>query len=118
MMILFFALGNSFSKISLTQDISCLFFGIVLGMIVVSITMFFKVKTSLHLLSMGSATGFFMLIQYFYRLNILPIIIVFIFLSGVLATSRLYLKAHTTREVYLGFFVGLFCQFLVYLMLT
>jgi len=32
-------------------------------------------------------------------------------LSGILATSRLYLKKHTPLQVYLGFLFGLFFVF-------
>lgn len=37
--------------------------------------------------------------------------ILFLLLSGILATSRLYLKKHTPLQVYLGFLFGLFFVF-------
>lgn len=37
--------------------------------------------------------------------------------TGIVAASRLKLKAHTHRQVYLGFFLGLICNIAVYLIL-
>lgn len=66
------------------------------------------------MLSIGGFIGFFLIFQQSYNYAILPIIIVLILLAGLLGASRLYLKAHTSLEVYLGFFVGLISQFLMF----
>lgn len=113
MILLFFILGKTFFSTAVIRDISYLFYGTTLAMIIVYFIFFLKIKTSLHLLSMGSAVGFFLISQHMYNTSILPIIGVLILLSGFLATSRLHLKAHTPKEVYLGFFVGFTSQFIV-----
>lgn len=117
MMTLLFMLGKFFYEISSIRDLSYLFFGVVFGLGIIYLLFLTKIKTSLHLLSIGAATGFFLLFQQLQSINTLPIVIVLIILSGLLASSRLYLKAHTTREVYIGFFIGICSPFLAYYVL-
>jgi len=66
---------------------------------------------------MGSVIGFFLIFGNLYSISILPIVVVLIFLTGVLASARLHLKAHTPLEISVGFFVGLFCQFTIFYLL-
>ncbi|TDQ21900.1 hypothetical protein [Tenacibaculum caenipelagi] len=117
MMSLFFILGKLFSNMGIVKDLSYLFYGTVLGLGIIYILFPLKIKGSLHLLSMGIATSFFLLFQQLQGVFVLPVVITFIFLSGALASSRLYLKAHTTREVYIGFFIGLISPFAIYYLL-
>ena len=117
MMCIFLALGRFFYKSSSFRDLSYLFFGTLLGMIIVYFTFFTRTKTSLHLLSIGSAIGYFIVFQQMNNVFLLPLILIFILLSGLLGTSRLYLKAHTPKEVYLGFFIGLLSQLMVFYLL-
>ncbi len=114
MMCIFLMLGIFFSDISIVRDLSYLFFGTLLGLMIVYLLFFIKYKTSLHLLSMGSAIGFFIVLQLIYHISLLSVILVFILFSGLLATSRLDLKAHTPKEVYMGFFTGLLSQLIIY----
>lgn len=114
MIVLFFFIGKTLNHTHITREISYLFYGTSLGLFFVYMIFITKVKTSLHLLSMGSALGFFLLFQQTHTANVLPLIIILIILSGILASSRLYLKLHTPKEVYLGFFLGVFCQFLAF----
>ncbi len=114
MIVLFFFIGKTLNQTHVTREISFLFYGTSIGLCLAYLIFITKIKTSLHLLSMGSAVGFFLLFQQIHTANILPLIIILIILSGVLASSRLYLKAHTPKEVYLGFFTGVVCQFLAF----
>ncbi|MDO6675377.1 hypothetical protein MK851_09715 [Tenacibaculum sp. 1B UA] len=117
MMTLFLILGKMFASMSVVKDISYLFYGTVFGLGFIYLLFPFKIKGSLHLLSMGVAIGYFLLFQQIQAVYVLPIIVTFIFLSGILASSRLRLKAHNVREVYLGFFIGLFSPFIAYYIL-
>ena len=117
MMILLFTLGKFFLDTTIIRDLSYLFFGVVLGLGIIYILFITKTKTSLHLLSMGAATGYFLLFQQIHGVFVLPLIIFLITLSGLLASARLYLKAHSSNEVYLGFFIGLISPFLAYYIL-
>lgn len=114
MIALFFVLGKTFFNLTVTRELSYLFYGTTLAMAIVYIIFSLKIKTSLHILSMGSAVGFFLVFQKMYGISILPVVAILIVFSGLLASSRLYLKAHTPKEVYLGFFVGLVSQLIIY----
>ena len=117
MMTLLFMLGKFFIEITIIRDLSYLFFGVVFGLGFIYMLFITKIKASLHLLSMGAATGYFLLFQQIHNIYILPILIVFILLSGLLASSRLHLKAHSAKEVYIGFLIGLASPFLAYYIL-
>mgnify|MGYP000005807615 CR=1 FL=1 len=117
MMTLLYMLGNFFTKTAIIKDLSFLFFGVVFGLGIVYILFITKIKTSLHLLSMGATLGYFLLFNQLYNVNVLPLILTLVSLSGLLASSRLHLKAHTYNEVYLGFFIGLLSPFLAYFIL-
>ncbi|RKF04225.1 hypothetical protein C8N26_0888 [Tenacibaculum lutimaris] len=117
MMTLFMFLGKLFANMSIVKDLSYLFYGTVFGLGLIYMLFPFKIKGSLHLLSMGIAIGYFLLFQQLQGIYILPVIISLILLSGLLASSRLQLRAHTVKEVYIGFFIGLFSPFLAYFIL-
>lgn len=117
MIILFYILGNLLSKFIYLADFATLYYATSFGLIAVYFLFISKTKVSLHLLSMGIMTGFFIVIGIKYSISTLPITIICILLSGLLASSRLHLKAHKPTEVYLGFFLGLIAQFLTYYLL-
>lgn len=114
MMLLFYLLGNTLADISHLRDLGLLFYGTSISLLFVYLFFAFQLKTSLHLLSMGAAVGFFLVITNTYSLSLMPIIMVFILLSGLLASSRLYLNAHDSKEVFVGFSLGFLTQVLIF----
>lgn len=114
MMLLFYLLGNQLAGITYLRDLGLLFYGTSISLLFVYLLFAFQLKTSLHLLSMGSAVGFFLVIMNTYSLSLMPIIMVFILLSGLLASSRLYLNAHDSKEVFIGFSLGFVSQVLIF----
>lgn len=106
MIVLFYLLANTFNNIISLRDLAILFYGTALGLFLIYLFFFFKIKTSIHLLSMGIATSFFLLLNNLYSFNFLWVIIICIILSGIVASARLHLKAHTSLEVYLGYAFG------------
>lgn len=117
MIVVFFLLGKLLFQISAVRDLAILFYGTSFSLIVLYFLFSVKLKTSIHLLSMGSALGFFLILTSLYGFSLVPIIMIIILLSGLLGSSRLHLNAHTPKEVYTGFFLGLFSQFLVFTIL-
>ena len=117
MIVLFYLLGNTLQNIPNLRDLGLLFYATSLGLIFIYIFFAFKVKASIHLLSLGISTGFFMVLGILYSQSFLIVIIVTLLLSGVLASARLYLKAHTPKEVYLGFLFGILAPFIVFYLL-
>lgn len=114
MMLLFYLLGNTLVNINFLRDLGLLFYGTSASLLFVYLLFAFQIKTSLHLLSMGTVVGFFLIITNIYSLHLMPIIMVFILLSGLLASSRLYLNAHNSNEVFIGFSLGFISQLLIF----
>lgn len=72
-------------------------------------------KISLHMLGIGGATGSFIALNYIFG-GMFFWVILFLFLSGLLVSARLNLKAHNRSQVYAGFLLGCIFQtcFIVY----
>ena len=72
-------------------------------------------KISLHMLGIGGATGSFIALNYILGGTYFWVIL-FLFLSGLLAFARLDQKAHNRSQVYAGFLLGCIFQtyFIVY----
>ncbi|MGK0412358.1 MAG: hypothetical protein ACJA1B_000550 [Polaribacter sp.] len=114
MIVLFYLLGNTIGNIG---NLSHLFYATSLGLLLIYILFFFNIKASVHLLSLGIFISFFMVISILYSRSYIPLITIILLLSGILASARLNLKAHTTKEIYIGFFIGIIAPFLVYAIL-
>lgn len=77
------------------------------------ILLFFRFKTSIHLLGMGSILMFMIALSIHFEINITLAISIFTLLTGVVATARLYLHAHSQIELLMGFLLGVFSQMLI-----
>jgi membrane-associated phospholipid phosphatase len=117
MIVILYFLGSTIIQIPTIRNLGTLFFGTSLSLACIYILFSAKLKSSLHLVSMGNMLGFFLIMTNVNNLSILFIIILLIFLSGILASSRLYLKAHTPIELLIGFFLGFTSQFLLFISL-
>ena len=114
MILILYFLGNTIIQIPMIRNLGILFYGTSLSLICIYVLFSIKLKSSLHLVSMGNMLGFFLIMTNVNNLSISFIIILLIFLSGILASSRLYLKAHTPIELLIGFFLGFISQFLLF----
>lgn len=117
MLIIFYVLGKLLINIPDFRELGILFYGTNISLALVYLLFFFQIKSSLHILSMSSTLGFFLLFANSYSISILPIGSILIILTGILASARLHLKAHNQKEIYLGFFIGLIGQFLGFILL-
>lgn len=117
MIFIFYLLGSILTANPMLRDLGFLFYGTSLSLTCIYFLLSFKLKSSLHLASMGNAVSFFLIISNTYYISMLPVIMVLILLSGLLASSRLYLKAHSPKELFLGFFIGSISQLVVFLSL-
>jgi len=116
MILLFAILGNNLANLSIFRDFSLLFYGATYALISVYFLFIIKLKTSLHLLAIGMLVGFFLALAAVHSISVLPIIIILILLSGLLASARLEVEAHSPKEIYTGFFIGVFSQIIVFLL--
>ena len=88
-----------------------------LGLIVASMTtlllLLFKLKVSLHLLGMGSLFMFLVCLSIHFEINITIAVSILTLSTGLVTTSRLYLKAHSKPELLIGFLIGLVSQLML-----
>ncbi|WP_298762333.1 hypothetical protein [uncultured Polaribacter sp.] len=117
MIVLFYLLGNTLIRIAQVEDIGLLFYATSCALAFVYFLFAFDLKTSIHLLSFGIFTSFYIILGYIYEKQFAVLIIITLLLSGLVANARLHLKAHTTKEIYIGYFVGFIAPFAVYLYL-
>ena len=91
---------NIFSKIS-THTVGM---GGLIGMVVITMLLYsydsFTVNTNLF----GA-----------FEMTMNTVLMIVILLAGMVGTARLILDAHTNKELYMGFFVGIFSQFVALL---
>jgi hypothetical protein len=80
---------------------------------VISTLISIKWKISEHTLALGGFWGTLLALNFKFGMNILWLIIGVILISGVVASSRIYLEKNTTHQVYRGFLTGMVCMFLI-----
>ena len=114
MIIVFYLLGNTIENNIKMTGISLLFYTSSIALTFAYLCLAYQLKISIHLLSLGISTGFFILIGFIYNYSLPIVVIVNILLAGIVANARLYLKMHKPKEVYLGFLSGLIAPFVVY----
>lgn len=88
---------------------------IAIGSVISVVMMVFinlKWKISAHAAGMGAFVGSVITASYFLEINPLWLIILSIAISGLVAISRIYLKAHTLAQTIAGFSLGAGCVFL------
>ncbi len=110
LIILSFMLGKMLLKTNLVNLLAFSFFGGSLALLVVYILFIADIKTSLHTLGIGSLIGFIISMSLYYELNFTYLIAILFLLFGFVASSRLALKAHLSKEIYLGLIIGIFGQ--------
>lgn len=115
MVVLFYALGNLFKRILILEEISLLFNATSLGLIITYFLLNFSIKSSIHLLSIGISCGFFMTVALKSDESYMLIIIINFLIAGLLGSARLHLKAHSPKEVYVGFLIGISTVFGMYI---
>lgn len=70
------------------------------------VLLFTKIKASLHLLGIGSLLFFVISISIHEQTNFLSSIGFLMILTGIIASSRLEMKAHNYKELIIGFVIG------------
>ena len=108
LMILYKVIPNNY-----VQELFYFFAGLLTATGAALILLFLKFKTSIHLLGMGSILMFMIGLSIHFEKNITLAISVFILMTGLVATSRLYLRAHNKAELLIGFLIGACSQLLI-----
>jgi hypothetical protein len=71
-------------------------------------------KISIHTIGAGSMLGLVLAILRFSYYDLRILFVIIIIMAGLIGTSRLILKAHDTKQVYLGYLAGFTGQFLAF----
>lgn len=69
-----------------------------------------KKKISAHMCGIGGICGLLLVLNQWFGINTIPLLIPGILAAGFLAAARLYLEAHKLSEITLGFALGFVCQ--------
>lgn len=86
------------------------FLGCLASTIMALIFLLCKMKVSLHMIGISTLTAFVIGLSFHTQTNIIYTIAFLIFMNGIVASSRLAMKAHTHQELVLGFFSGMLPQ--------
>ncbi|MGB1269534.1 MAG: hypothetical protein ACPG45_07325 [Flavobacteriaceae bacterium] len=89
------------------------FAGISFTAITFLVLSYFNYKASLHSAAISGLTMFVAALSIHYQSNMVFLIGGLLLCNGLVATSRLHLKAHTAQELLIGFFMGLTPQFIL-----
>jgi len=108
LMILYKVIPNNY-----VNELFYFFTGLLTATTTCLILLFFKFKTSMHLLGMGTLLTFMIALSIHFERNITLAISLFTLFTGLVATSRLYLKAHNRNELLIGFLIGSFSQLII-----
>ena len=94
------------------------FLGGLVSIVIALILLFFKTKASLHLVAISALTVFVIGLSIHNQFSAHYWIAFFVLMNGIVASSRLEMKAHTPKELVIGFVLGTIPQlFLLHLWL-
>ncbi|SDE15394.1 hypothetical protein SAMN05421636_103430 [Pricia antarctica] len=96
-----------------TPELHFYFLGLIAAAMTALLLLFFKFKVSMHMMGMGNLFLFLVCLSIHFEINITLAVSLLTLATGLVATSRLYLKAHSRPEIVIGFLVGLLSQLLL-----
>jgi hypothetical protein len=89
------------------------FLGGLLSTVLALVFLFFKTKASLHMVSISALTVFVVGLSIHNQTRNINWIAFLVLMNGVVASSRLEMKAHTPKELVIGFLLGIVPQLLL-----
>ncbi|ETN94431.1 hypothetical protein SAMN04487906_3049 [Zhouia amylolytica] len=99
---------------NLYEELYYFLVGIVGALVACVILVYFKFKASLHLMAISSLTTFIIGLAFHYEINITFAIATLIFLMGLIASARMYLRTHNMQEMIVGFIIGFIPQLITF----
>lgn len=95
-----------------TPELYFFFVGLVGATAASLLLIFLNFKDSLHMVGMGSILMYLINLSIHFEINIILAISGFTIFTGLVATARLYLDAHSKAEVIIGLLIGIGSQLL------
>ena len=90
------------------------FFGGLISALLALVFLFAKIKASIHMIGISALTAFVIGLSIHSQINMLNTIFILIIMNGIVAASRLEMKAHTDKELSIGFITGLLSQLILW----
>ena len=90
------------------------FLGGLLSTLLALIFLFFKTKASLHMVAISALTIFVIGLSIHNQTRNINWITFLVLMNGLVASSRLEMKAHTPKELVIGFLLGIIPQLLLF----
>jgi hypothetical protein len=72
-----------------------------------------KWKISIHMIGIGGLIGTFFGLSTFLLVDLRMMIILFLLIAGLLGAARISIGAHRPSQIYVGFFAGFLCEYLL-----
>ncbi|WP_411030026.1 hypothetical protein [Spongiimicrobium sp. 3-5] len=95
-----------------TAELYYYFLGLIAATMSALLLLFLDFKSSIHMMGIGSLLMFMVSLSIHFEINISLIISLLTLATGLIASSRIYLKAHNKYEVIIGFLIGSVSQLL------
>jgi hypothetical protein len=89
------------------------FFGGLLSTILAFLLLYVKFKASIHMIGISSLTVFIIGLSIHCQINTINTVTFFVVMNGLVASSRLVMKAHSNKELLVGFLCGVIPQCLL-----
>lgn len=94
----------------LFESLHYFFLGGILSAFIAFLLLFAKIKASIHMIGISALTVFIFGLSLKNEMNTVHLVAFFVVLNGLVASSRLIMKAHTNKELLIGFLCGLLPQ--------
>jgi len=89
------------------------FLGGLLSTVLALVLLFFRTKASLHMIAISAFTVFVIVLSIHTQARNINLIAFLVLMNGFVASSRLEMKAHTPKELVIGFLLGIIPQLLL-----
>lgn len=98
-----------------SRDIELYFFflGILISTLACLILAILKFKASIHMMGISGLFMFFIALSIHFSININGTLALMAIIMGAIATARLHVKAHSSKELIIGVFIGFVPQLIL-----
>lgn len=107
-----FLIGRALIAIHIVDLLAFSFFGVAFALSFTYLLFNLNIKTSLHTLGIGGIIGFVMVMSSEYQLNFNAFLAGLFVVAGLIGVARLALNAHSPKEIYIGYALGIISQWM------
>lgn len=108
--ILLFVLIKFSASLDDLRELYYFFMGGFLSSLIAFLAVYIKFKASLHMIGISSLTTFVYALSLHSQIQLINIILPLIITTGLVSSSRLYMKSHTPIELFIGTLIGIGSQ--------